>query len=91
MLLLTDLANQAANSEAIITFDLTSTQLAGFGPNRDGRECANSRKADFYIQSTREAFFLHASLGGGTSFPCFYAALQSFGAGGWWGPVPSGL
>lgn len=32
-LLLTDLANQMVNLEAIITFDLTSTQLSGMSPN----------------------------------------------------------
>ena len=32
-LVLTDLANQMVNLEAIITFDLTSTQLSGTSPN----------------------------------------------------------
>lgn len=31
-LLLTDLANQMVNLEAIITFDLTSTQASGMSP-----------------------------------------------------------
>lgn len=95
-LLLTDLANQMVNLVAIITFDLTSTQLSGMSPNvswADETYSNGGRAALSYadMQLIWEAVFAHLWLEcwqftGTLLLHCrVYKPLKHAG----WGCVPS--